>query len=142
MAEKDRFRTKKIRVFLSEEELQYARDKAKSCNLTMSEYIRQIIKKGIVVKLETFDIKGMSVELNRIGTNINQIAKHVNEKGGDYDKEDMQSLIREFNEMVSFCYAKALGMDEEKDAKKYLNDIVYMYGIEFIKQYVDDYENA
>ena len=108
----------------------------------MSEYIRQIIFKGLIVKLETFDIKGMSVELNRIGTNINQIAKHVNEKGGDYDKQDMQALIEEFQEMVSYCYAKALGMDAEKDATKYLDDIVYMYGIEFIKNYVNDYESS
>lgn len=135
MAEKDRIRDKKIRVFLTEAELQYARDKAKSCNLTMSEYIRQIIFNGLIVKLETFDIKGMSIELNRIGTNINQIAKHVNEKGGDYDKQDMQNLIQEFNEMVSYCYEKALGMDT--GVKKYLDDVVRLYGKEYLEKYLD-----
>lgn len=136
MAEKDRLRTKKIQVFVTEAELQYTRDKAKSCDLTMSEYIRQIIQKGLVVKLETFDIKGMSVELNRIGTNINQIAKHVNEKGGDYDKQDMQNLIQEFREMESFAYKKALGMDE--GVKKYLDDIVTIYGKEFLEEYLEN----
>lgn len=114
MAEKDRIRTKKIQVFVTEAELQYAKDKASSCGLTMSEYIRQIIQKGLVVKLETFDIKGLSLELNRIGTNINQIAKHVNEKGGDYDKQDMKNLIEAFSEMQTIVYAKALGMDVDE----------------------------
>lgn len=114
MAEKDRkfrAREKEIRVKLTEAELQYTKDKANSCGLTMSEYIRQIIFKGLVIKLETFDIKGLSVELNRIGTNINQIARHVNEKGGDYDKQDMDNLISEFKEMQAVVYAKALGME-------------------------------
>ena len=114
MAEKDRnfrAREKEIRVKVTEAELQYAKDKAESCGLTMSEYIRQVIQKGFVVKLETFDIKGLSVEMNRIGTNINQIAKHVNEKGGDYDKQDMQNLIEEFKELQAVVYAKALGME-------------------------------
>ena len=114
MAEKDRrfrAREKEVRVKLTEAELQYTKDKAKSCNLTMSEYIRRIIFAGVVIKLDTFDIKEMSVELNRIGTNINQIAKHVNEKGGDYERKDMSDLIKEFDKMKSALYAKALGME-------------------------------
>lgn len=111
MAEKDRLRRKKIQVFVTEAELQYAKDKACSCGLTMSDYIRKIILEGLVVKLETFDIKELSRELNKIGTNINQIARHVNEKGGEYDKQDMNNLIEEFKEMQSIIYSKALGME-------------------------------
>jgi len=114
MAEKDRqfrAREKEVRVKLTEAELQYTKDKALSCKLTMSEYIRRIIFTGIVIKLDTFDIKQMSVELNRIGTNINQIAKHVNEKGDDYDKKTMAYVIQEFEKMKSALYAKALGME-------------------------------
>lgn len=114
MAEKDRkfrAREKEIRIKVTEAELQYAKDKASSCGLTMSDYIRKIILDGLVVKLETFDIKELSKELNKIGTNINQIAKHVNEKGGEYDKQDMNNLIEEFKEMQSIVYSKALGME-------------------------------
>lgn len=135
MAEKDRLRTKKIQVFVTEAELQYARDKAKSCNLTMSQYIRQVIREGLIVKLETFDMKEMAMELNHIGININQIAWRVNERGGDYDKQDMENLIREINEMTSFVYKKALGMDE--GVERYLDDVVRVYGTEYLVEYLD-----
>lgn len=111
MAEKDRLRTKCVRVKLTDEEHEYFVAKAKSCGCTMSEYLRRIAKDGLIVKLETFDIKELSNELNHIGTNINQIAKHVNEKGGDYDKQDMDNLIEEFKEMQALIYAKVLGME-------------------------------
>lgn len=135
MAEKDRLRTKKIQVFVTEAELQYARDKAKSCNLTMSQYIRQVIREGLIVKLETFDMKEMATELNHIGININQIAWRVNARGGDYDKQDMENLKREFNEMASFIYKKALGMDE--GVERYLDDVVRAYGTEYLVEYLD-----
>lgn len=114
MTEKDRkfrAREKEIRIKVTEAELQYAKDKASSCGLCMSEFIRKMITDGFVIKLETFDIQELSYELNKIGTNINQIAKHVNEKGGEYDRQDMNSLIEEFKEMQAVIYAKVLGMD-------------------------------
>lgn len=114
MAEKDRkfrARKKEIRIKVTEAELQYVKDKAGSCGLTVSEFGRKMFIEGLVVKLETFDIKELSKELNKIGTNINQIAKHVNEKGGEYDKQDMNNLIEEFKEMQSIVYSKALGME-------------------------------
>ncbi len=111
MAEKDRIRKRKVQVFLTEAEHQYLKDKAGSCGLTMSEYFRKVMKDGLVVKLETYDIKELSKELNKIGTNLNQIAKHVNEKGGDYDKQDMKNLIEIFRDIQQIVYAKALGME-------------------------------
>jgi len=114
MAEKDRqfrAREKEIRIKVTEAELQYVKDKASSCGLTVSELGRKMFMEGLVVKLETFDIKELSRELNKIGTNINQIARHVNEKGGEYDKQDMNNLIEEFKEMQSIIYSKALGME-------------------------------
>lgn len=114
MAEKDRqfrAREEEIRIKVTKEEKQYAKEKALSCGLTMSEYFRRIMKDGLIVKLETFNIKELSNELNKIGTNINQIAKHVNEKGGEYDRQDIDNLISEFQEMQSLIYEKVLGLE-------------------------------
>lgn len=110
MAEKDRVRTKEIRIKVTEEELQYAKDKAECCGLTMSEYIRKVIKDGVIIKLETCDIKGLSNELNKIGININQIAKRVNETKGQSINEDMEILISQFSEMQQIIYEKIYGL--------------------------------
>lgn len=113
MAEKDRnirIREKEIRIKVTEDELQYAKDKANYCNMTMSEYVRKIIKDGVIIKLETCDIKGLTNELNKIGTNINQIAKHVNETKGQSINEDMEILIKQFSEMQQIIYDKIYGL--------------------------------
>lgn len=114
MAEKDRkFRTreKEIRIKVTDDELQYAKDKAAYCGLSMSDFIRKQIKEGVVIKYERFDIKTLANELNKIGVNINQIAKHVNEKGGEYDRQDMENLINEFQEMQALIYSKVWGLE-------------------------------
>ncbi len=111
MAEIHRTRTKEIRVKVYEEELQIAKEKANYCNLSMSDYIRKQIVDGAVIKIETDDIKAVSEELNKIGININQIARHVNEKGGNYDKQDMNMLIDEFRDIQSIIYSKFWGTE-------------------------------
>lgn len=111
MAEKDRLRTKQINIRLTDAEYQYLHDKAKSCELTMSDYIRKIIGDGIIVKYESFDIKELSNELNKIGVNINQIAHHINAKGGEYEKQDMDNLISEFSEMESLIFKRVWGLE-------------------------------
>lgn len=113
MAEKDRnirIRNKEIRVKVTEEELQYAKDKANYCNMTMSEYIRTIIFKGCVIKLDTLNVKELTIELTRIGTNINQIAKYVNETKGEFIQNDMNNLIKEFTELQQIIYDKVYGL--------------------------------
>lgn len=106
MAEKDRIRKKKIHINLTESELEYAKDKAKYLNMTMSEMVRKFISDGVIIKYEPFDIKELSNEINKIGVNINQIAKAVNEKGGAYDKEDMENIKNEFQQLSELIFNK------------------------------------
>lgn len=114
MNEKDRTfraREKEIRFKVTEAELEYAKSKAASCGLSLSEFYRRLTMDGLIVKLDTFNIKDLSNELNKIGVNINQIAKHVNEKGGEYDRQDIDNLIQEFQDMQSMIYEKVLGVE-------------------------------
>lgn len=111
MAEKDRIRNKCIRVKVTESELQYAKDKAEYCSLSMSDFIRKQIADGVVIRYERFDIKELANELNKIGVNINQIAKHINEKGGEYDRQDIDALIRDYQNMQREIYAKIWGLE-------------------------------
>lgn len=113
MAEKDRNnrpRNFEIRVKVTENELKFAKDKAKYLNMTMSNMIRSFIKDGVIVKYEPFDIKELSNEINKVGVNINQIAKCVNEKGGNYDKEDIENLKIEFQNLSDLIFNKVYGI--------------------------------
>ena len=111
MAEKDRIRKIQLNIRVTETEYGIAKDKASYCGLTMSDYIRKQITDGVVIKYERLDIKTLANEINKIGVNINQIAKHINEKGGEYDRQDMDSLIREFQDMQAVIYKNVWGIE-------------------------------
>ena len=53
----------------------------------------------------------MSNQICRVGTNINQIAKAINEKGGAYDKEDMNNIKREFQNLSEIIFNKVYGIE-------------------------------
>ena len=61
-----------------------------------SVYARKMLIDGYVIRLDYSDVKAMTAELQKIGTNINQIAKRVNATGTLYaqDIEDFPLRIR------------------------------------------------
>lgn len=103
MSEDGRLRIKQIRVWLTELELEKAKDKVAYCKITMSEYIRKIINDGVIIKR---DYSGVS-EINRIGLNINQISRKVNEVGS-ISKQDFEDLKLQYNELFAVVYDKIL----------------------------------
>lgn len=109
---RNRFRDKEIRISVSAEELKFAKQKAEYLNMKMSEMIRKLIFDNNIVVCDTVNIQELSYEINKIGTNINQIAKHVNEKGGEYDRQDIDSLILEFENLQANIYSKIYGLEE------------------------------
>ena len=62
-----------------------------------SVYARKMLIDGYVVKIDYSDIKAMTAELQKIGTNINQIARRVNATGTIYaqDIEDIKGVLNE-----------------------------------------------
>lgn len=111
MAEKDRIRKRQLNIRLTETEYENIKAKAEYCNLSMSEYLRKQIMDGVIIKYDRVDMKTLANELNKIGVNINQIAKHINERGGDYDRQDMDSLIKEMQEMQAVVYKNIWGLE-------------------------------
>ena len=79
--------------------------------MTMSDMIRKFIRDGVIIKYEPFDIKELSNEINKVGVNINQIARTINEKGGNYDKEDMDDIRREFQNLFEIIFNKVYGLE-------------------------------
>ena len=70
----------------------------------MAAYLRKIAIDGYIIQTDHSDIKAMTAEIQKIGVNINQIAKRVNATGSVY-QEDIDCLLytSSFNEIfVSF----------------------------------------
>lgn len=69
---------------------------AKKSNLTVSEYINKQLKNKSIIVIECG--KEIYYELNRIGNNINQIAKKLNSNIATYkDIKNLESILNELN---------------------------------------------
>jgi len=72
----NRERDKQLNIRLNEEEVKVMQKNIKKSKLSQSEYIRKsILQKNIIVIDE---IKGLMVELKRVGNNLNQITRMMN----------------------------------------------------------------
>ena len=60
-------------------------------------YARKMLIDGYVIRLDYSDVKAMTAELQKIGTNINQIAKRVNSTGSVYQEaiEEIKGVLAE-----------------------------------------------
>ena len=55
----------------------------------MAAYLRKIAIDGYIIQIDHSDIKAMTAEIQKIGVNVNQIARRVNSTGSVY-QEDKQ----------------------------------------------------
>ena len=89
---------KRLNVELTTEEMDVLKKKAKSCNLTVSKYVRFMIKKDKINSLKGFDnhiveekIGSLDKQLTKIGINVREIAYHLN-KGGNVNDKTIENL--------------------------------------------------
>ena len=89
---------KRLNVELTNEEMDALKKKAKSCNLTVSKYVRFMIKKDKINSLKGFDnhiveekIGSLDKQLTKIGINVREIAYHLN-KGGNVNDKTIENL--------------------------------------------------
>lgn len=94
----NRTRNKKIDFWVNEEEKDLVDFKIKYSNLPKGEFLRRMVIDGRVERREIdFERKQLDTqialvnELNRIGTNINQIARHCNQIGS-IDYKDFKAV--------------------------------------------------
>ena len=81
---------------------------AEQADLSMSEYIRrQLIKGKVIAKYEIVadvpELKKLIAEFGKIGSNLNQIARHFNQ-GGIHSQEMRQSINRCIAEIYEMKY--------------------------------------
>lgn len=98
-----RKRNEEIKLMLTKEEKEIIKSKAESLNMNVSEFIRKAMSVGSFVKVDTRGLDSLTFEINKIGVNINQIAKKLNENGSLYSSEfkAIQSDVQYINDCIN-----------------------------------------
>ena len=92
-----RKRTVQIKFRVTEAERDLILEKMKLIpTRNMAAYLRKIAIDGYIVQVDHTDIKAMTAEIQKIGVNVNQIAKRVNSTG------NIQSSTKRICSLFSF----------------------------------------
>lgn len=88
-----------IHIRLLAEEKQELIKKARESGISMSAYIRGLVKnQKTLTKDEFLELKRLNNEVNHIGNNINQIATHTN--SGFYSENEKRKLFALMNRLI------------------------------------------
>ena len=95
----NRKRNVQIIIRVTEEERSLIEEKMRQIpTLNLSAYARKILIDGYIITLDLQEVKGHTAQLQKIGVNINQIAKRINETGRIY-ADDMNEIKRAMDEV-------------------------------------------
>ena len=87
-----RKRTVQIKFCVTEEEHRIIEQRMKLVpTRNMAAYMRKLALDGYIIQIDHTDIKKMTAEIQKIGVNVNQIAKRVNSTGSVY-QEDINEI--------------------------------------------------
>ncbi|MFQ7166542.1 MAG: plasmid mobilization protein [Acutalibacteraceae bacterium] len=93
-----RKRTVQIKFRVTEEERDLIEQKMKRIpTRNMAAYLRKMAIDGYIIQVDHSDVKAMTAELQKIGVNVNQIARRVNATGSVYqeDIEEIKGVLAE-----------------------------------------------
>lgn len=97
-----------IMLRLTDTEYEIVSESAKAAHLPLAEYVRkQIMKQKVTAKYEIVadlpELKKLVAEFGKIGSNLNQIARHFNQ-GGIHSQEMRQAINRCIAEIYEMKY--------------------------------------
>ena len=105
-----RKRTVQIKFRVTEEERAFIEQKMQLVpTRNMEAYLRKMAIDGYIIQIDHADIKAMTAEIQKIGVNVNQIAKRVNATGTLYaqDIEDIKGAMAEIWQLQRSILSKA-----------------------------------
>ena len=99
-----------VKTRMTEEEYADFTERAKFCGISQSEFIRQTIENAVIKPIVTVSpvnekllsaVGKLTAQLGKIGGNLNQIARYLNEHGVPYNSlyGDVQSAISDLAEL-------------------------------------------
>jgi len=95
----NRKRNVQIIIRVTEEERALIEEKMRQIpTLNLSAYARKILIDGYIITLDLQEVKGHTAQLQKIGVNVNQIAKRINETGRIY-ADDIDEIKRVMEEV-------------------------------------------
>lgn len=95
----NRKRNVQIIIRVTEEEKALIEEKMKQIpTINLSAYARKMLIDGYIIMLDLQEVKGHTAQLQKIGVNVNQIAKRINETGRIY-ADDMDEIKRVMEEV-------------------------------------------
>ena len=106
----NRKRNVQIKFRVTEEERSLIEEKMKQVpTRNMEAYLRKMAIDGYIIQVDHSDIKKMTAELQKIGVNINQIAKRANATGNMYqeDIEEIKGALKEIWRLQRLSLLKA-----------------------------------
>ena len=105
-----RKRKVQIKFYVTEEERALIEQKMKLVpTRNMEAYLRKIAIDGYIIQVDHSDIKAMTAEIQKIGVNVNQIAKRANATGNVYqeDIEEIKGVLAEIWRLQRLSLLKA-----------------------------------
>lgn len=107
----ERLRSKRISVYFSDEELEKLENSAKTENMSISSFLREIgLNRNIQQKPAKLDLQTYS-ELSRAAANLNQISKHLNTcPEAIHELDSIKQVLNDFR--LSLISAKDGGDNE------------------------------
>lgn len=95
-----RVRDKQMSIRVTEYERQLIQDRVEKSGATsLTEYILDTALDGYIINVDYSDIKALAYEINKIGTNINQIAHRVNSNDAVFQRD-----IKELQDKVDLIW--------------------------------------
>ena len=94
----NRKRNVQIIIRVTEEERALIEEKMQQIpTLNLSAYARKMLIDGYIITLDLQEVKGHTAQLQKIGVNVNQIAKRINETGRIYadDMDEIKHVMEE-----------------------------------------------
>ena len=97
-----------IMLRLTDTEYEIISESAKSSNLPLAEYVRkQVMKQKVITKYEIVadlpELKKLIAEFGKIGSNLNQIARHFN-SGGIHSQEMRKAINQNITRIYEMKY--------------------------------------
>ena len=105
-----RKRNIQIKFRVTEEERVLIEEKMKQIpTLNMAAYLRKMAIDGYIIQVDHTDIKAMTAEIQKIGVNVNQIARRVNATGSVYEQdiEEIKGVLNEIWRLQRLSLLKA-----------------------------------
>ena len=100
-----------LRVPVNEQERELIEQKMKLIPTTnFAAYARKMLIDGYIIQIDHSDIKAMTAEIQKIGVNVNQIARRVNATGSVYqeDIDEIKGVLNEIWRLQRLNLLKAL----------------------------------